>query len=272
MRKALLVLLGMFLLFASSAYAFNLREGYEDYTGPIMFKFSGYSSSNIYDGTWSDPAEDSWGVGKVIAIVTDNPDRATIWGDGDNGEELVYYMGGIKDVGGSIVGGVGSIFSTGGLFSLYLNDSPTLNFNTSNRSFDKLSYTTVTDGTPFARFSLMAGLIPTGDPLLDPIVTLNESFYSPGGLLHGDGFGYGELDTTWGWSEAVSRLNSNAFAGGSDVSLQFNFVKESLNGFNVRVDDPVRAVVTPEPISFVLMGLGLSSLGLGAVVRKKKKA
>lgn len=269
-----LVVAALMLQAGSQAYAFDLGG----YLGKLLFKFTGRTSSNLYDGNWNDQTEDSWGVGKVSSILSDDGSNETLWVDKFNaeGQELVYYMRGIKDMYADLnSNGAGLVLSKGGEFSLWLQPAGTMKYDVLNRSLDKLNYSTITD-TPgkiaFARFTLTPGIIPvaSGVPVDPTQVSLSENFYAPGadGLIHGDGFAYGTIDPTWGIYGSL--LNTNSQLGGSDVSLQFDFIQSAYKGFNTQVNDPVRAV-TPEPVSSVLFLLGAGAIGAD-YIRKKKKA
>ena len=236
-------------------------------------------------------SEGNWGILQISSIVKGtalNPLGSDIQGGGAN----VFTDGG---VGGNQITGIfygttvnSSGIGTGGVIDLYWQD-----VGAANTGADLLA------GFNPARRLNQKTYTGYAEPLNPSFILLAQLMYGPGcdsnpthnvctGTVPGTGDGtaksYQSVNLAAGGIWA-SQLDTNFFtldANGlplvpaQDVRTDSNFTQNGASGWNgggdiigLRSNDPVRALVTPEPGTLSLFGLGM--LGMGFLRRRKQK-
>ena len=264
------------------------------YTNNEQFSLSNSIHSTL-PGTQTQTSEGNWGILQISSIAkgtAQNPLGSDIQGGGAS----VFAGGGpggpqITGIfyGTQVNGASGGLNATGGVIDLYWQDVGQANtgadlaagFNPARRPNQK-TYTGY------------------AEPLNPSFIFLAQLVYGPGcdsggvnhvctGVAPGTGDGtaksYQSVNLAAGGVWA-SQLDTNFFtldANGQPMSAQdvrsdSNFSQNSASAWNgalgtdiigLRSNDPVRALVTPEPATLTLFGLGL--LGAGFMRRRKQK-
>ena len=237
-------------------------------------------------------SEGNWGILQISSIVRGTaltPPGSDIQGGGAN----VFTDGG---VGGHQITGIfygttvnpGGLSAQGGVVDLYWRDVGTANTGADlGAGFDPARRLNQKTYTGYA------------EPLNPAFIFLAQLVYGPGcdstpahnvctGVAPGTGDGtaksYQSVNRAAGGLWA-SQLDTNFFtldANGQplvpaqDVRTDSNFTQNGASAWNgggdiigLRSNDPVRALVTPEPATLTLFGLGL--LGAGFMRRRKQK-
>lgn len=241
--KKLLLTISIILLSTSISFAFSFRPGWESYVGPIKFKYSNWENTVSQQGEILD------GIFKIETINAVNPMNTTLWGDGDNGEELTGTFSYVADTFTPVASGV-DIHFTGGTFNVYLDDTPDFNAT--------FPGTGVTDGIDFLTCVGVAGIIPG-----DPTTTLKSSVDQITAPLTGKGSGY--LDVIGGLF--ADKIEPNTYGPGADLFLESDFSTGEF-GWPVGSEDPVTGVVVPEPGTLALFGIALISIT--GILRRKE--
>jgi hypothetical protein len=184
----------------------------------------------------------------------------TVWSNGDNGVELVFYFTGF--VATSISGG--TVDFTGGVANFYVlaAGTPISGFGSFAADVAAIQAGTLWLSTAGAPQN------PAGNTLISNLTTTGTI----GAFTAGSGNGF--LDVTGG--DAAGNFDTNTFAnafdlgGYSDLTLTSDFTNgqgTSSDGLPVGGSATVKANAIPEPISLGLLGIGL--LGLGMARRRK---
>jgi len=262
------------------------------YTNDEQFSVSNsIHSTNATTGAVT--SEGNWGILQISSIVrgtAQNPLGSDIQGGGTS----VFSGGGpggpqITGIfyGTNVNPGSGGLNATGGVIDLYWRDVGTANTGADLAAgFDPTRRLNQKTYTGYA------------EPLNPSFIFLAQLVYGPGcdsgganhvctGVAPGTGDGtaksYQSVNLAAGGVWA-SQLDTNFFtldANGKpmspqDVRSDSNFTQNGASAWNgagdiigLRSNDPVRALVTPEPATLTLFGLGL--LGAGFMRRRKQK-
>lgn len=262
------------------------------YTNDEQFSVSNsIHSTNATTGAVT--SEGNWGILQISSIVrgtAQNPLGSDIQGGGTS----VFSGGGpggpqITGIfyGTNVNPGSGGLNATGGVIDLYWRDVGTANTGADLAAgFDPTRRLNQKTYTGYA------------EPLNPSFIFLAQLVYGPGcdsgganhvctGVAPGTGDGtaksYQSVNLAAGGLWA-SQLDTNFFtldANGKpmspqDVRSDSNFTQNGASAWNgagdiigLRSNDPVRALVTPEPATLTLFGLGL--LGAGFMRRRKQK-
>ena len=263
------------------------------YTNDEQFSVSNsIHSTNATTGAVT--SEGNWGILQISSIVrgtAQNPLGSDIQGGGTS----VFSGGGpggpqITGIfyGTNVNPGSGGLNATGGVIDLYWRDVGTANTGADLAAgFDPTRRLNQKTYTGYA------------EPLNPSFIFLAQLVYGPGcdsgganhvctGVAPGTGDGtaksYQSVNLAAGGLWA-SQLDTNFFtldANGlplvpaQDVRTDSNFTQNGASAWNgagdiigLRSNDPVRALVTPEPATLTLFGLGL--LGAGFMRRRKQK-
>ena len=237
-------------------------------------------------------SEGNWGILQISSIVKGtalNPSGSDIQGGGAN----VFTDGG---VGGPQITGIfygtnvnpGGLSATGGVIDLYWRDVGTANTGADLAAgFDPARRLNQKTYTGYA------------EPLNPAFIFLAQLVYGPGcdsnpthnvctGVAPGTGDGtaksYQSVNRAAGglWASQLDTdfftldANGNPLFPAQDTRSDSNFTQNGAGAWNgggdiigLRSNDPVRALVTPEPATLTLFGLGL--LGAGFMRRRKQK-
>ena len=262
------------------------------YTNDEQFSVSNsIHSTNATTGAVT--SEGNWGILQISSIVrgtAQNPLGSDIQGGGTS----VFSGGGpggpqITGIfyGTNVNPGSGGLNATGGVIDLYWRDVGTANTGADLAAgFDPTRRLNQKTYTGYA------------EPLNPSFIFLAQLVYGPGcdsgganhvctGVAPGTGDGtaksYQSVNLAAGGLWA-SQLDTNFFtldANGKpmspqDVRSDSNFTQNGASAWNgagdiigLRSNDPVRALVTPEPATLTLFGLGM--LGVGFLRRRKQK-
>jgi hypothetical protein len=290
MKKIVLIVALLLVVGAGSAYAvpvnFNMDELYDwgrEYTynvttgayatsttninaagGPDVAIGTGPFAQNVF---FVDPsgAEDSWGVAS-IASITSNPPGTTYF-QRSLSQELTLMFYGFDDsviTSPNPVTGDVTIGAKGGHAQVWLDTNSATFFNhgaLGGASRTGLSsYATATEGL------LVLDLVPVANPIG---LTLQSNFDS---ILNLTGAGSMFLSTT-GLGAWDSLYDTNGQLYGSDISLSYtvtdNEHSPTIANWTVRGDARGESSMVPEPMSMLMVTLGV--LGFGVAQRKRKK-
>lgn len=232
----------------------------------------------LFTGGESEIKEDGWGIFRVTEIYNTADDSDILWEHGDNGDEIVGMFYGLIDNAvrfSSDSPGQTIIQSENITFDLYEQavgtwagtgtaGAPSLG-SAGRLAFDRFQ------GVTEAGTLILRGESAQGDliPLTGSVGPAEfHSFFKPNASLNsGDGTFFTRLDLVPGTRD-YGQFNSNAFPGG--VDFQVNGTTKSNAGttalpriadWTVRSEDPLEAVVIPEPVTLISVGLGAVSLG-----------
>lgn len=241
MKKIILTLAAVALM-ASNAMAFSFG-GYE---GPVYFKYSNWemAQGGNNDGVVNQVGETLVGVGLVTGIYADVAGPVQqLWDANTAAEELTIAFGGYQ---AAAING-GAIDFTGGFMNVFLD--PAKNFNPTFPS------TGATDGSLF--LSTIGAPLTNGITLTSFVTALGPQFA---------GFGSGYLTITGGL--IADSFAKNTYGLGLDLYMNSTLTApDTVNGWPVSSQDPVKGNVVPEPGTIALFGVGL----VGLVLYKRKR-
>jgi hypothetical protein len=253
--------------------------------GPIYLKFTGQEQIAINGAhTWSDNKEINWGVFVISTMQSGDVNKAN--DQIDPGDETAFFVN--RQMGGQITGMFYGIEqggastsnpfpATGGYMDLYWRDLSKMTASSLSTSGPAIRCgydcaTGFTEGTFLARL-----FFDTGMDIGNKNNTIVGSSVPTSNGVSGQADSYASVDMTkkglWSFD-----LNSNYFTskeGQRDLRFKnsYNFNKNwssktDANIIGARVDDPGQAFAVPEP--GVLSLMGLSMLGMGAVLRRRR--
>jgi hypothetical protein len=267
------------------------------YTNDEQFSISNQIHSTVPGQPQTQTSEGNWGILQISSIVkgtAQNPLGTDIQGGGAN----VFTD---KQAGGNQITGIfyginnnapvnGGLTSTGGFIDLYWQDKGTANTGADLLAgFDPLRRLNQKTYTGYAEPG-NASFIFLAQLAFGPGCDSNPTHTVCTGIAPGTGDGiaksYQSVNLAAGGVWA-SQLDSNFFtldANGQplvtaqDARTDSGFSQNGASGWDGSVDsdiiglassDPVRALVTPEPATLSLFGLGM--LGVGFLRRRKQK-
>lgn len=256
--------------------------------GPIYLKFSGQEQIAVGGGTtWAGSNEINWGV---FTISTMNRGSVAEPNDQLNPSGFPFFVDGLS--GGQITGmfyGVeaGDVSATNpfpakrGFMDLYWRDLNLL----APSSID-----TVAPGVRcgfscangYTQGDFLARLFfDTGMDTSDPDNTIVGTTVPSSGGFTGQADSYASVDVTAGglwanqldsnWFASWQGLRDLRFKNSYNSNTNWNGVSQNGEGLvlGARIDDPGQAYAVPEPGALSLMGLAM--VGMGAVLRRRKK-
>jgi hypothetical protein len=267
MRKIILAALIIFAMTVVQANAFSIS-----YDGPVKMKLTGYTTS-VGDGTIA-----SWAIVRIVDIETIGGDP--LWQQSSND----YVLGAIWGLTDLSYEGTGpySIDMSNGQFALY-SGTGTANTDWNNLVTNPIAYnypgiTTANVGSLFTGDSLiLSGTFAAdvqGGTTGTTLIVTSSALTTP---ATGGGNGYANLMTVTGVGTGSdnAQFNSNAYLGGTDLRLQYNFsIIQAGQGdpgvglWGASMEDPVNLTAIPEPATLLLLGMGL--IGLGLARRKSR--
>jgi hypothetical protein len=262
------------------------------YTNDEQFSVSNsIHSTNATTGAVT--SEGNWGILQISSIVRGTA-LTPLGSDIQGGGTSVFSGGGpggpqITGIfyGTNVNQGSGGLSATGGVIDLYWRDVGTANTGADLAAgFDPTRRLNQKTYTGYA------------EPLNPSFIFLAQLVYGPGcdsnpahnvctGVAPGTGVGPAKSSQSVNLAAGgrwASQLDTNFFtldANGQpmspqDVRSDSNFTQNGASAWNgagdiigLRSNDPVRALVTPEPATLTLFGLGM--LGVGFLRRRKQK-
>lgn len=254
-----MVLLGLFFLQASVASAVTLKVGsyyakYDNLEG-FFDPTTGALVSQISVG------DVNKGIFRISDIKTNIAGKA--WYQDSDSVELTGYFTDI--VVQSITlnsAGKYTVNSSGGILSLYMDDTPDWDGTVAN----------ATNGTLMVQFAFTWGILP-----LDTSITVNGELTDLTNPLQGSAYAF--LSVIAGSGPWADYFNGDAvpiptpYPAGTDALLQSNFTENTGSDavhpelWSLASTDPIRGTIVPEPGTVLLMGIGL--IGLAGLGRKK---
>ena len=293
MKKCLctLMLLAIGLVMTTSqAFAFSIIDPLtgDSYLGEMEIKFNNYDFGTVYTknavtGNFDpinnpgggqslipgaapvagDGVVDSFGIATVTSIqrfpaAPGGAPANTLWTPTlSEALEISFY--GLDDIAISADGKtLDSGATAGAYFRVYLDNTPDMDYTTGIAGFPN------NVGNAGDILLLDARWVPGVSPVAGSVYsqTLDNSGANP---PYGSGEGY--LEVVGG--TLASLFDTNQYLGGTaDLWLKTSFTPDGTGAWTVLSHDPMRAVLTPEPASMLLMSVGL--LGIGGIIRRRK--
>ena len=233
-------------------------------------------------GVGAAAAEDSWGIAFVTQIFLASNPVTPIWDSNLDNQQLSamftgeqdFYLRDIDD-NTQLTAGVGLTAD------FFLQDKGAPGYTPFNKDAalgrtGNFTFDTVTDGTKVLSIKSTSGFIrPAG--VEGGLATEFETIFN-GDALSGFGSGSAFFDVTGG--TLAGNYNTNSFVSPfiagkrTDMSIQFTTTTAGGGGPNnwlVSSQDPLRAVVVPEPTT-VLAGLGCMAPILSSLLGRRRKS
>jgi hypothetical protein len=290
MKKTMLVALAIVLAFAATpAFAFSLAN---NYSGPVTFVYTGYSSSQDtvngytaeqahqveklddteYANVLSSTEGETWGIMSIARI--EDKDGKAVWLAGTNNEFLYGVFYGFYDSGYSSVGTQYGIEQVGGGVSLYLSSISELSgaYNTSLGTAGRLDWDKYQSISDLADAQLFLTADFNASPIAgDALTTMYQTADSTTSPTYALGTGF--ADVTGGQYASLfdSGLQLDANGQGHDFKVETTADLTSTADWDQKlVSNSFQGHTLPEPTTMLLFGTGL--IGLVGVGFRKKQA